>query len=456
MVFENDYDSLKVVQEYTEHAKIVYSGRQRATMSRCFITEFLVNTPRSYCRAAHEISTVAQLSHTNILRFITSWIETIAPRTTYMYMQTPEVYGDTLERWLESTVSGRQYDVCVRLASQLADAIVYMYDQQITHHDVRPTNVMVNAEETKLFVIGFGKACDHRRKSASCGGRELIYDSSPLYADTEQLNGLCHRFSDFYSLGIIMIEMRSYFGGPIDRILELDTIRREGLCRYQLDSDIEEGSIVCRKSSPREWYYVTKQLLSNNYSSRLSVGRLFALRSSRRYETIPSFNVACRKLDAITYAKRIYSTKQWHTDDMDTLLSKCFSAGVVAIDTVLLITLFWALDTKDNDEARRRIWYFCRMFLHFGEQFHLYKVGNTKILITFCKFHRQNELANALEQSVTSNFSPLTATLFDRSLRVIQLMGGDTLSLLGQYKLRTDKVVVFNKMPFARIMCAST
>lgn len=101
--------------------------------------------------------------------------------------------------WLEDTV-------VFKIFQQLVDAVAHLHDHGYAHHDLKPSNVLVN-EYYELKLIDFGlveKASDFCRW---CG--------TAAYMPPEHFKGVEARASlafahDMWALGIIFYEM--YFG----------------------------------------------------------------------------------------------------------------------------------------------------------------------------------------------------------------------------------------------------
>jgi serine/threonine-protein kinase len=94
--------------------------------------------------------------------------------------------------------------VAVEVASRIADALVYLHEQGVLHHDLKPDNVML-LPGGGVKLMDFGIALDLRR--GAWGGR-WRGTGTPDYMAPEWIRGRRGDVrSDLYSLGCILYEM---------------------------------------------------------------------------------------------------------------------------------------------------------------------------------------------------------------------------------------------------------
>ena len=150
-------------------------------------------------RFRREAETVAQLSHPNIvpLHFIGQKDDLV-----YLTMQCVDggSLGDRLER------EGRlPIDDATRILREVAGALAHAHKRGVIHRDIKPQNILLDAETGRALVSDFGIA-----RTAEAGpltGTGVII-GTPAYLSPEQLTGegSDHR-ADIYALGIMAYEM---------------------------------------------------------------------------------------------------------------------------------------------------------------------------------------------------------------------------------------------------------
>jgi eukaryotic-like serine/threonine-protein kinase len=117
-----------------------------------------------------------------------------------------------LMEWVEGQTLRQVIDVqgilpvqrAVRIALAICDVLEYVHGCGIVHHDLKPENVMLDAED-KIKLLDFGLACEARSWK-----RPKRYGASGTldYISPEQIKGKFGDIrSDLYSLGIVLYEM---------------------------------------------------------------------------------------------------------------------------------------------------------------------------------------------------------------------------------------------------------
>lgn len=150
-------------------------------------------------RFEHDIQRLRQLDHPHILRLYDYGIA-----DPYAYLAVALVHGGTLRTLLNQT-SIPEFTVTVKIINQIAQAVGYAHLQGITHADLKPTNVLLDGDNS-AYLTDFGMA-------QRILGDDLISSREgnirlPIYHAPEQLtSGFVDERSLVYSLGIMLYEM---------------------------------------------------------------------------------------------------------------------------------------------------------------------------------------------------------------------------------------------------------
>ncbi len=174
-------------------------------------------------RFAREIKITAQLEHPHILHLLDSGEADGLPYFVMTYAE-----GETLSERLEREQQLPVEDA-VRIASEVADALVYAHSLGVIHRDIKPSNIMLVGEHVLVADFGIAKAVN------VAGGEKLTQTGlaigTPAYMSPEQATGSekVDGRSDLYSLGCVLYEMlvgEPPFTGPTPQAI---------LARHSLD-----------------------------------------------------------------------------------------------------------------------------------------------------------------------------------------------------------------------------
>src|SRR5262245_16757739 len=165
------------------------------------------SSTREAGRFRRERRICGELSHPNIVPLIDAG-ETQEGRLYAVFAHVP---GETLERALsrDGALAVRE---CVRLMTQVLEALACAHTQGIVHRDLKPANLMLSAAGVRRSALvldfGLGGLAEGRRRQAwqtLTQTREFL--GTPLYASPEQLAGNpATPRSDLYAWGLILLE----------------------------------------------------------------------------------------------------------------------------------------------------------------------------------------------------------------------------------------------------------
>ena len=140
----------------------------------------------------------------------------------------------------------------LRLVRQVTDGLEQLHKAGIQHRDLKPTNILVRSEQPlDLVLADFGLAAVADTTVLTQAHGTLFY-SAP-----ETLTGMCSRASDYWSLGIILMEALT--GSSIAAIL-----RNDALLPYR----IVQGKVPIPPAVPKGWQPLLRGLLQRDHYRR--------------------------------------------------------------------------------------------------------------------------------------------------------------------------------------------
>ena len=188
------------------------------------ILQFQEASPIAIKRFEREIKACSQLLHPNIVKVYTGGIYRKSP-----YMIMDYIDGVPITKYIKEhdpaygTSGKRNYNLCVKLIEQIANALEYIHQKNIYHRDIKPSNILVKKDGTPML-IDFGIVKFQQNQSQSLTKTNEIIGTCS-YMSPEQVGGkqasLDHR-SDIYSLGVVLYELlteQNAFTGSMLQIL---------------------------------------------------------------------------------------------------------------------------------------------------------------------------------------------------------------------------------------------
>ncbi len=216
----------------------------------------LAQDPTFAERFAREARTLAKLSHRHIVK-----VFDFGERGGVPFLLLEYVEGSNLRELMQM---GRPSPAeALRLIPQICDALAYAHAQGIVHRDVKPENILVDAQGD-VHIADFGIARllgDDPREVTLTGTRERV--GTPHYMAPEQIENpasVDHR-ADIFGLGVVLYEMLTgklplgRFDPPsadadvssrVDDIV-FRSLEREPSRRYQAASELKSGVLSAWK-----------------------------------------------------------------------------------------------------------------------------------------------------------------------------------------------------------------
>jgi eukaryotic-like serine/threonine-protein kinase len=156
-------------------------------------------------RFLREAETAAQLSHPNIVP-----IYNVEERENLVYFIMAFIAGDNLATRLQKEGALDAGEVR-RILREVADALAFAHKRNVVHRDIKPDNILLDADTGRAMVTDFGIA----RALTDTGDSRLTATGmaigTPAYMSPEQSAGESEidGRSDLYSLGVVGYQMAS-------------------------------------------------------------------------------------------------------------------------------------------------------------------------------------------------------------------------------------------------------
>lgn len=165
-----------------------------------------------------EARSAALLRHPNI-------VETLAVGTyggSVVAIVNAYVRGQSLRELLEEASGPLPFDRAMRVLRDVAAALAHAHQARIVHCDVKPANILIEAETGRALLTDFGIACDLDAESRRTTPGLTV--GTPAYMAPEQIAGTdMDESADVYALGVVAWEMLAgaapWQGEPLSSVL---------------------------------------------------------------------------------------------------------------------------------------------------------------------------------------------------------------------------------------------
>jgi len=184
-------------------------------------------------RIQNEISVLQKLKHNSIIGLVDTEKRLDGRGVIYLeYLPYP-----TLSNYIHNTASLGEI-VAVKVLHGLVDAVHYLHSVGVSHHDIKPDNILFNCDNHTIKLFDFGLAVtvdpDYPISNSNAG--------SPLYMAPEVLLKDLHNVyqSDTWSIGICLYEMLSS-RSPFHYCETLEELQKE----WSAKKDISLSYFLC-------------------------------------------------------------------------------------------------------------------------------------------------------------------------------------------------------------------
>jgi hypothetical protein len=183
---------------------VVYEGLDPSLGRRVAVKTILKNaaideeTARAYsAQFAREAQAAGRLNHPNIVQ-----VHDFAEEGEIAYLVMEYIQGRELRSFFEAK---ERFEVAeaVRIMGELLDALDFAHDAGVIHRDVKPANVMLDAQRrVKLADFGVARIQDSERSAAG------TMVGTPAFMSPEQISGgKIDRRTDVFSAGTILYQL---------------------------------------------------------------------------------------------------------------------------------------------------------------------------------------------------------------------------------------------------------
>lgn len=154
-------------------------------------------------RFKNEANALIKLTHPNIVQFY-DYVE----QDNFACLIMEYITGYTLGNYISKIIAGSlPVKQAILIMSSVLDALQYAHDHGIFHRDIKPDNIMVDADGKNVKVMDFGIA----KLSTGISMKTTVVNTqmgTPFYMSPEQVKMLPYTAkSDIYSLGVTLFEM---------------------------------------------------------------------------------------------------------------------------------------------------------------------------------------------------------------------------------------------------------
>jgi len=185
---------------------LVYRGIRERDQKPTIIKTLTAESPtiEQLARLKHEYQIAANLDAEGIVK-----VYSLESYQNSLALILEDFGGISLHQILSSLQSPLELKSFLQIAIQLAEALSFLHQNQIIHKDIKPGNIIINSQASKVKITDFSIASRLSKEDSqiSSFGR---FEGTLAYMSPEQtgrMNRSIDYHTDFYSLGVTFYEM---------------------------------------------------------------------------------------------------------------------------------------------------------------------------------------------------------------------------------------------------------
>lgn len=168
--------------------------------------------------------------------------------------------GDWMKQGIGSPETARS------ILAEIAEALAHLHSHEVLHRDIKPSNILVRSREpADLVLTDFG---------ISSISAEVLHLTSkqrtPAYCAPEALTGIVTKASDWWSVGVILLEI----------LLQHHPLR--GFSEQMVNFQLVTKGLSVPSDLPVDWQLLLKGLLTRDYARRWTHEQIFYWLGGRR------------------------------------------------------------------------------------------------------------------------------------------------------------------------------
>jgi serine/threonine protein kinase len=165
-----------------------------------------------------------------------------------------ELCNESLTNYLESKPFN--YNERLLIFHQIVKGIHYLHSEDVIHRDLKPSNILFDKDDN-IKISDFGmsiKQSFNENINSNVKGSDLI--GSYLYSAPETLeNNEYSKYSDIYSLGIILFELLNNFSTVMEKNIEINKMIQNGYSKTFVEQFENESlfisKLICKNPQSR-------------------------------------------------------------------------------------------------------------------------------------------------------------------------------------------------------------